>query len=388
MYPEYLISRPWKIFACFFILLFAGAMVYVGALPFINHYENGLTYILLPLLSISVIAGLIVAVLDTVRRKLTITGDEVSLTSWNKTDSIPLNAIKGFRNDENYLVIEATEDFYPSLKISKYFEKREEIKSYFRDHYTDLDAAAYEETEKELMKEDELGTDEGEKTATLKKLKTRVSILNTAAVISFFWLLFYPHPYKIAIYSAAIIPWIVLYMVRDSKGIIKIDERKNSAYPNASLAFTFPMIGLLIRSLLDVSLLSWAPLIKYILFLAVVLYALALTTTKMHRNKKKFAQSLVFLLFIAAYSYGLVAEVNSLEDKGPSKVFTATVTGKHESSGKTTTYYLSLSPWGPRKKEDDVNVARSFYERSQVGETVHVYLKNGALGGQWFFVTE
>ena len=66
--------------------------------------------------------------------------------------------------------------------------------------------------------------------------------------------------------------------------------------------------------------------------------------------------------------------------------YAAKVLGSRISTGKTTSYYLELGPWGPRKESEEVDVGREYYERGSHRKTVCVYLFRGAFGIRWFQV--
>jgi len=51
-----------------------------------------------------------------------------------------------------------------------------------------------------------------------------------------------------------------------------------------------------------------------------------------------------------------------------------------------TTYYLDLSPWGPRTEHEQVSVDKNLFNRANVGDTVEVYLYEGRLKAKWFEV--
>ena len=51
-----------------------------------------------------------------------------------------------------------------------------------------------------------------------------------------------------------------------------------------------------------------------------------------------------------------------------------------------TTYKLTVGPWGPFTGDNDVQVWEELYERAQPGERICVYLSDGSLGWQWYWV--
>jgi hypothetical protein len=72
-------------------------------------------------------------------------------------------------------------------------------------------------------------------------------------------------------------------------------------------------------------------------------------------------------------------QANALLDDAAPEEFEAQITDKHISTGKSTTYYLTLAPWGPRTEAEDITVTQDFYEQASVGETIPLLLYPGAL---------
>jgi hypothetical protein len=107
------------------------------------------------------------------------------------------------------------------------------------------------------------------------------------------------------------------------------------------------------------------------------------------------------ILLCAAYVSGALMEVNRLADRSKPRVFPVAVRGKrveipdgwssvHGSTllEKKSTEYLTLAPWGPQSKLQDVSVPTEFYRSKQIGDTVCAQLRPGAIGIRWFVVTD
>ena len=57
---------------------------------------------------------------------------------------------------------------------------------------------------------------------------------------------------------------------------------------------------------------------------------------------------------------------------------------KHVSRGKTTSYNLSLGPWGPIGKPNRLRVGRATYDPIQPGDILLIDLRKGALRVNWY----
>jgi hypothetical protein len=78
--------------------------------------------------------------------------------------------------------------------------------------------------------------------------------------------------------------------------------------------------------------------------------------------------------------------INCRFDSQEHETYTAAVLEKEISDGKTTTYYLDLTPWGPRTEHEKVSVTHDAFRRANIGDTVEVYLYKGRLNAKWFEV--
>jgi hypothetical protein len=74
-----------------------------------------------------------------------------------------------------------------------------------------------------------------------------------------------------------------------------------------------------------------------------------------------------------------------MDDSVPA-VEQALIVEKRTSKGSITSYYLKLSPWGPREEEREVPVTRRIYEDKGAGDSVEVVVHAGAFGIPWFYI--
>jgi len=96
----------------------------------------------------------------------------------------------------------------------------------------------------------------------------------------------------------------------------------------------------------------------------------------------------LFFLVGIAYGYGVIVETNARFDRSTGIPYTAIVQNKQISSGRSTTYELELSPWGPKARTNELDVFSSTYKKIQTGQTVQLRLKMGALGVHWYYLDD
>ena len=92
-----------------------------------------------------------------------------------------------------------------------------------------------------------------------------------------------------------------------------------------------------------------------------------------------------FGVVLSVYAGALLTDVNCFYDRSPPRSYPTRVVGKRvSSSSKQTTYHLELSPWGGAKEDDDVVVARSWYDSAKVGDRITIERREGLLGLRWY----
>jgi len=214
--------------------------------------------------------------------------------------------------------------------------------------------------------------------------KRTAKVLNIIAWIALLWGFIAPRPYVLVISVLIALPIVSIVLLARSRGIYQIEGRRNDARPSLAVPFIFPGMVLVARTLQDIHLLQWTSILVAAIVCALLLLLVVSAWDRALRKRPWTA--LVVFVFGAFYGWGLMAQANALLDTSPARVFQVAVTGKHVSSGKTTTYYLRLEPWGPETTSQDVSVPASVYDYAEVGVTICVDLNQGALHIPWYEV--
>lgn len=93
-------------------------------------------------------------------------------------------------------------------------------------------------------------------------------------------------------------------------------------------------------------------------------------------------------ILATVYSFMLVVFTNCYYNVTPPRQLTVMVKGKHFVKDKTTTYYLTLAPWGRFTGEQDESVAAELYDKMQDDGQVHIYLFEGRWRIPWYIIGE
>jgi hypothetical protein len=174
-----------------------------------------------------------------------------------------------------------------------------------------------------------------------------------------------------------------------SKGLIKfLSNSKRSVYPWMVLGFLIPVFTMLIKSLGEYDLSGyehlWLPFITASSIMSILLISLGINKTV----ESVVGQAIFMLIVSFGYGYGATIQTNCVFDKSePTKVKT-TVISKYIHQGKSTDYYLTLTPWEAGQKPKEIEVSHSFFERSSQGNEVQVNLKKGTFNIPWFYITQ
>ncbi|HXB31992.1 MAG TPA: hypothetical protein VNV35_01165 [Puia sp.] len=103
-------------------------------------------------------------------------------------------------------------------------------------------------------------------------------------------------------------------------------------------------------------------------------------------EKYAFAIYCGLLLAAGVYSYTAVVFTNCASDHQKATTFQVEISGKHTSSGKYSSYYLELSPWGSYTDGSDYKISSTTYRSVKTGDLVSVYLYPGKWGIPWYDV--
>ena len=179
----------------------------------------------------------------------------------------------------------------------------------------------------------------------------------------------------------ALLPAALIYLVHSQPLLYGFVTPKRDPRANLTTAFLVSAFGLILGNS-GVHFVEKQSLLMYSGLAALLCCAGILSSA---RKNPAFAMAMILMvIFSCAYGWGLAAAADSVPDKSPPAKYTATVVNKHLTSGRSTTYYLDLSPWGPLQGANDVSVPHSTYQSAAIGDSVCLQLHAGALHVQWY----
>lgn len=321
------------------------------------------------------------------RRKVVIENGVISVSDVFKTREIAVDNIRGVRFEQKVITIVANDAARTTLTIRNYgeFGNNKDLVAYLQT-FTDLNAVDREEEQKNLLENTNLGFTAEERQATLDKAKKISLAYNITGLAVALGYLFTKQPIMAVL--AIIYPLLSAVLIFTSKGLIKfLSNKKRSIYPFVFLGFMAPTIALFAKSIGSYQIYSydnfWLPFVA----LGVVVAAMLLFTgVDRSLNNSVISQQILMVFMALFYTFGCVNLINCGYDKSPDNIYKAAVIGHHISHGKSTSYYLYLSTWGPCHEQKQVSVSGTMYDDTPVGDSVKIDLKPGLLHIPWFVV--
>jgi uncharacterized protein (DUF697 family) len=234
----------------------------------------------------------------------------------------------------------------------------------------------------EISQQQELGATPEERLATLSQAKTSSIFALVVACAAAVALNFGPPilqvPFAIVL---ALVPVALALMLHRAPLLYSVFKRKSD--PRAELCYALIAVsfGFLLRNR-GVHLVSLRPLGLLIVF---VTFAYFVAFFRSSSENSSPLGALFGLLFLAGfYGYAMAVTANTVDDHSTAATYTASVTGKHISSGRSTTYYLELSPWGPMQARNSLSVSRTLYGQLAPGNQICLRLHDGRLHAPWY----
>lgn len=388
MLKEYKLGRGWAIFAIIFSPLLIALFGMLLIMPFIPGLNENLSPAILwfsvPLSLGMMFLGL-VTLMDAIKGKFVIDFDRVKNVSTLGNRELLFTEIKGYRTDDKYIYIESNAPHLKKVKVSKYTSGSAEIEGWLAERYPDLDRAKAEEEKEAIFANNDFGFSVEERTERFNQASSVAKTLNILGGVVGAWVIFFPRPYEIALWCAIAIPLLCLPVIKYYKGLIRIDKRKDSPYPSIFISLLLPCVGVFLRALLDYNIFDHTKIWMPMCVIALVMTAVVIIKNEeLKSGKKAFGAILMITLLSLAYGFGLVIFVNCFYDQSAPEMFSSEVLSKRISSGKTTSYYLELAPWGNRKTAEDVDVSKDFYFQVNQRDTVNIYFMKGKFDIPWF----
>jgi hypothetical protein len=319
-----------------------------------------------------------------VRSRLVIDGTRIEVRGAFREQSADLSEIEGYRTistrNGSFWRLQL-KDGRGSISIMQGFAGDDDLRAWFQ-RMTDLDERDRTAVLDEIAQQQDLGATPEDRLGALKQAKMWNIGLASVAGIAAAGIAFGPaDAHLLAALVLALTPLTIMYLVHRQPLLYTMFKQKKDPRTDMSIAFMVPGFGLMLGNRGN-EFVSMSGLMPYI---ALVTVACAVGLFGAARRSTQFAGVMVFVVLLGGmYGFGLAAAADTLADKSDAVSYSVTVTGKHMTSGKSTSYYLDLEPWGPYEGPNRVSVSGSVYGETSEGDTVCLALHEGALHVAWY----
>ena len=338
-----------------------------------------------------VLAGLYIA-LSAFLYSVQLDSESVSVGGLLRTRTMRLDAIKGYRTISNqygaYLVLEGSNAADRPLRISSYFNFDDDWTSWTQD-LPNLDKRQRNALLYEIARSTELGDSPNARLARLKHAKTVAISLDAVAIVAAAFLWAFQAAIDINLNRALtllliVMPWVALWLQFRSPLLYSLVDNKKDPRPSLLLVLLASGLGLLASPFDNVQTTRPGVLILYGCILGLTLGTLLYRTSR--RNLTQFASVLVLGTFGCIYGYGVFTQADTQFDTSPIRQYSTQVLDKSYSSGRSTTYHLSLASWDKPGPATRVTVSNTLYRSLHIGDQACIYAHDGSIGVPWYSV--
>jgi len=387
MKGRYRIKTGWRIFLLIGCPLLAALFVYLFIFVINATYMVVAGRIFIAAISLGMTGLMLYGIGDAIIGYYEIGDDFIAQRTIFGKKTIRLSDIQGVSMNDKYIrLVPVTGK--KGLNVSLYIEKSDDIGAWAYSRFEDLDTQKAEEEDIEVLKEVTREIPALDHDNQLAKARRAAKYLNWAGYGTGLLAFFYSHPYDAVVVSTMVVPVVIILAIRWSKGFLRYNGTDKSRYPIMAFVILMPIAGLGIRAMFDFNILDFGNL--WIEAIAVDAALIAMAMWSSNELSFKGPMSTFTLVFMSVLFYGYAISsmtiINCRFDSGDYQPFKAAILNKEISDGKVTTYYLDLSPWGPRTEHEQVSVDKNLFNRANVGDTVEVYLYEGRLKAKWFEV--
>ncbi len=326
---EFTPSTGWKAFHG------AIAAVMIGLSLFLfttNHPKAGNAVFIIPIV-IFLFAALII--ISQIKRKIIVSADKIiSITIFGRKELLTAD-VKGCRIAGKNISIEPISPANAKIVISNYsyLGNSEDLVSWFRGNFIDLDSADFEEEQSKLMHDTNLGFTEEERGQKIEKAKQIAKVFNISAmVISFPMLVF---NYKPGIVLLLLYPFIGIVIIKLNNGLIRfISNQKRSVFPFVVVGFLVPAFILFTKSMNGYDIFKYDHVWLIAISISVVIF-LSLYFSGSNLAVEAVKGEVFFMIAVAClFGYGSTIQVNCVFDQSKPQQFQATVLNQRYTTGK------------------------------------------------------
>lgn len=342
-----------------------------------------LSIVLVPL------TGFAILFATSLRRKITITNNSIIYRSMFTTKELPLTEIKGYRSYAKGYLIEPLSPEYPRLSLRDYtdFARSSQLINWVHTNIKDLNAQDLQTARQQLIQDETLGNSKEERERLHKNAIGVAIFYNVIGSIAALMNVFFSSQFSSIVLLLA--PLTGIFLLYTYKGLIKFfSNGSRSVYASVYPGIFISGGCLLFHSLKYYKILHvqqlYLPTLIAAFIIMLLIYKKGINTAV---GSTKF-QVGIMLLAALVYGFGFIREINGGFDRSTALTYPAAIKKHYTTRGKygKLSYYLVLSPWGPKTSITKTAVSQDFYYLHHNGDSITVELRQGLLHIPWYWV--
>ncbi len=319
-----------------------------------------------------------------VRSHLVIDGSRIEVRTAFRERSAEVGEIAGFRTirsrNGNYIWLKLREG-RGSITIPYTFDVDEDFSAWLR-QVPDLDGRDRDVILGEIAEEQGLGATREERLAALPTARTWGAFLAIVAGIAAVALALAPPPLRaLAAAVLAVTPLIAALLMHRAPLLYAIFKQKSDPRAELSYVLFVAAFGLLIHAG-GLHMVRFQPLLVVAVPIALACFAGFAGAARADSGKPGIWFALAF--FAGIYGFALAMVTDTLGNSTIVATYRPAVLDKHVSHVRSTSYSLTLEPWGERQQSESVGVSAKTYGLAAVGDSVCVEVHPGNLHVAWF----
>ena len=287
-----------------------------------------------------------------------------------------------------------TEDVKNKITISNKLNADSALREWI-DSLPDLDAPERLASEAEILEGTNSPAERKARLLELAHVKILCRCLTVLAAVACLWGMFFPN--RPVILFLVLLPWLAVGITRFSGGLAHLlSSGNNDAHAYLGIPAILP--GILLMFAAVQGQLPWKPMLgmtheqgstpaTWIWIGLGVLSGLCLLAASIASDptfQKNAAITVLLLPFFLEYGLVAVVAVDVLLDRSAPTVYSSKVVKRFQVSGRHTTDWVTLAPWGAALENKGDVCDSSLYYSVRGGDPVYVELSPGMLHIPWF----
>ncbi|NML38578.1 hypothetical protein HHL17_15325 [Chitinophaga sp. G-6-1-13] len=389
MQREYTYARGSRIFLFSFVALLAVIPMYTIYSMIVNGLPEPMVLTIIMVVGAIVLPVVLAIVFTNEGLSVIYTdNDGIRYKSFLYTRELLWSEVVGYRKDGNVVILVPGQKSKRKIQVSAYRSNYAELVRWADNRYRDLDRRHWDLDSHYRDRSSVKGTrvlDQGR----LREAKHTAWTLNITATVLAALSFFLRHTVPWLPVLLIILLPVALMMVRRHRGFLIINTaKKEEILPDITWTTLCCTVGLFLFTM-PVYTVGQVNLWIYTLIVEAALVGLTIFSIRDWEAKRstKIVGVITYAFLLLIASYGMVVFINVFLDTRSAGLYQTTVVNKRISTGKSTSYYLEVWPWGPVRSSESISVVKSDYEETEINDLVNMELHRGALGLPWYRVT-